>query len=142
MGICSYGFIESAKALYETEPTQEVSYRNIISRSYYGLYHCALAYADTLLTPPLSACAGPSHKKLSDFYKNYLDSKDKEKMIALKKIGINLLALHAERVKSDYKIDEPIYIQDAKSVLDRCEKIYLNIEDLAKKSSLQKTTTN
>lgn len=116
MAVSSGSFVGEARRIFVLSLADEMAHRNVISRAYYGLYHCALSLADTLVVPPISACSGGSHKKVSDFYSGHFGS-GREETVRYRKIGINLLRLHGQRVKADYKLTEDIYIQDAESVL-------------------------
>lgn len=116
MPVNSYSFIEEAERTLSSGSSEEITFRNVVSRSYYGVYHCALMYADTINVPPLSACGGSSHKKISDFYKDFI-SKDRNETLKFRKIGIKLLQLHGQRIKSDYLVSETVYQQDAESAL-------------------------
>ena len=122
MPISSYNFIEEAERSLASGSVEEITYRNVVSRSYYGLYHCALSHADTLLTPPLSACAGGSHKKVSDYYLVGL-AKSREETIKFRKVSIKLLQLHGQRIKADYRLDESVFVHDAESVLQTSKDI-------------------
>lgn len=116
MPVTNYCFIEEADRTMASSTGNEISYRNASSRAYYGLYHCALAYADTLLTPPLSACGGSSHKKVSDFYKVEL-APSREKTVKFRKVSYQLLQLHSQRIRADYRLDAEFHEADAVSVL-------------------------
>lgn len=123
MPVSSYSFIEEARRIIGSGSLTEIACRNVISRAYYGLYHCALQHADTILTPPLSACGGGSHVKVSSFYSGHV-CKTRDETVKYRKIGINLLQLHGQRVRSDYRLDENIDLADAEAVLVRCDSLF------------------
>lgn len=116
MAVSSSCFVGEARRIFALSLADEMAHRNVISRAYYGLYHCALSLADTLVVPPVSACSGGSHKKVSDFYSGHFGS-GREETVKYRKIGINLLRLHGQRIKADYRLSEEVYLQDAESVL-------------------------
>lgn len=116
MPINSNSLIQEAERIVASGSNNEASHRNVVGRAYYGVYHCALGLADSLLTPPLSACGGGSHKKVSDYYKTTM-SGDRDRIIKFRKVGINLLQMHARRVTADYKLNDTVSAEDAESVL-------------------------
>ncbi|UVN43326.1 hypothetical protein [Pseudomonas mosselii] len=116
MAVTPSEFIAEAQRLLDQDVASEITHRTAVGRAYYGAYHCALNYADTLLVPPLSACAGGSHKKVSDYYRVGL-AKTREDTVKFRKIGFNLLQMHAQRVRADYRLDEVVHVQDAESIL-------------------------
>ncbi|MGE6992853.1 hypothetical protein ACQKIK_05495 [Pseudomonas sp. NPDC047961] len=129
MPVSSLGFLQEARWVFDEHCNREDRSRLVMSRAYYGLYHCALEHADALVSPPLSACRGSSHVKVSSFYQDHFAG-GRELTRQYRKIGINLLRLHGQRVKADYKLDEDIYVQDAESVLLSCEKLFSELEEL------------
>ncbi|MFG0496234.1 hypothetical protein ACF8MH_02740 [Pseudomonas sp. YQ_13] len=116
MPINSISFIQEAERIVASGSNDEATHRNVVGRAYYGVYHCALGLADSLLTPPLSACGGGSHKKVSDYYKTTMAG-NRERVVKFRKVGINLLQMHSRRVTADYKLDDTISAEDAESVL-------------------------
>lgn len=120
MAVSSSCFFDEACRLMAVESAGEMIHRNAISRAYYSAYHVALRLADRLSSPPVSAYSGGSHKKVSDFYCDYSKGTLDEN-VKYRKVGINLLQLHSQRVKADYKLDEDVFFQDAESVLKRVE---------------------
>lgn len=98
----------------------EFSLRNGVSRSYYGVYHLALAYADLVSVPPVSDCGGPTHRKLSKFFEGSLNA-DPELRRRLRRLGYCLKQLHDNRVLSDYHLDECISYSLARDHLASCD---------------------
>lgn len=126
MPVNNYCFIEEADRAMASGSTEEITYRNAVSRAYYGLYHCALAHADTLLTPPLSACAGGSHRKVSDYYSIGL-AKTREQTIKFRRVSIKLLQLHGLRVKADYRLSEEVHEADAISTIMTSKSVFQDL---------------
>jgi uncharacterized protein (UPF0332 family) len=129
MAVNNYSFIEEAERALNSGSTEEITYRNAVSRAYYGLYHCALAHADTLLKPPLSACGGGSHKKVSDFYKVQL-AKTREETLKFRSIGYKLLQLHSQRIKSDYHLHLEVFKEDAEAMITITKALHQSLVDL------------
>lgn len=114
MAVTHNEFIQEAIRLLDGGPSSEITHRSAIGRAYYGVYHCALNYADSLLDVPLSACAGGSHKKVSDYYSNKFAKGD---TLKFRKVGIALLQLHGHRVRADYRLEDAIHYDDAQAML-------------------------
>ncbi|WP_417797106.1 hypothetical protein [Stutzerimonas nitrititolerans] len=129
MPVSSQGFLNEARWVFNEHCSGEDRYRLVVSRAYYGLYHCALEHADALVAPPLSACGGGSHAKVSSFYQDHYAG-DRDLTRQYRKIGINLLRLHGQRVKADYKLVESVFIQDSESVLLSCESLFAQLIQL------------
>lgn len=127
MPVNSIDILDGAKALSSTPNNSEFVNRTVVSRAYYGFYHRALVLADVVRLPPLSACVGGTHEKVSGFYRDYISS-DRSETRLFRKVGINLLNLHAQRVKADYKLDEEVCIDDAISVLNSCIKLHQEVD--------------
>ncbi|WP_313339443.1 hypothetical protein [Stutzerimonas nitrititolerans] len=126
MAVNSADFLSSA-GRFSKLSDDEIIHRTVISRAYYGLYHCALTLADSVKVPPISACVGGTHEKVSGFYQDYM-SGDRTETRLFRKIGINLLRLHGQRVKADYKLAEDVACEDAAWVLQSCTTLHQEIE--------------
>jgi hypothetical protein len=111
-------FLESAAKSLE-DYDSEISNRNVMSRAYYGLYHLALSYADSVAVPPVSACKGPTHEKLSTFFEKSI-GKDKALMLKMLSIGYSLKQYHRKRCKADYTLDEAVSRIEAEAQLQNC----------------------
>jgi uncharacterized protein (UPF0332 family) len=107
---------EASRAL---EGGEEISFRAGISRAYYGLYSAAIAYADTLSEVPISACSGSTHKKLVDFLAEQMVG-GRELVLKHRQLSYKLKAMHAQRVKADYHLDDEIQREEAETVLLTC----------------------
>ncbi|WP_116895164.1 hypothetical protein [Pseudomonas syringae] len=112
-------FLESAKQLVEAEGASEISYRNSTSRAYYGFYHIALQYADTVNLPPISDWTGGTHEKLSAFFEGNFNA-DSELRLKLRGIGYALKQNHRARCKADYKLHLEVTEESAKAQLLSC----------------------
>jgi hypothetical protein len=90
-----------------------------MSRAYYGLYHAALAYADSVSVPPVSDMSGPTHEKLRVFYTSNLHP-DTDARLLHRRVGYILKQVHDNRVLADYKVHLEINLVSANSQLERC----------------------
>ncbi|UUJ42380.1 hypothetical protein L1A22_08805 [Pseudomonas extremaustralis] len=109
----------------------EISYRCAISRSYYGVYHAALNFADTVSVPPLSSMGGSSHRKLSSYFEGSFHE-DKDLRLKYRKLGYSLKQLHDMRCRADYELGGPISRADAEIHIERCDLRISEIEGLSK----------
>jgi uncharacterized protein (UPF0332 family) len=122
-------FVEEAAEYLAAGSDSEIKFRCSISRAYYGLYHTGLEYADTISTPPVSDTAGPSHRKLSAFFENNLDS-DMGLRLSHRRLGYSMKQLHEQRISADYKLDHVITREVAESHLVRCNSMIQLVDTL------------
>lgn len=123
-------FTSVSHQLLTAQPCTEAGLRSSMSRAYYGLYHAALQYADTISVPPVSDTIGPVHAKLGAYYQLPTQCEKSVKLM-MRQIGYSLKALHELRCKADYQLDTKIDQLEADTVYQRClEKIDL-VEKLA-----------
>lgn len=124
-------FMSQSREILNNLTDGEINYRCAISRSYYGVYHAALDFADTISVPPLSSMGGSSHRKLSSYFEgNYHESK--ELRLKYRKLGYCLKQLHDMRCRADYELSGPITRADAEIHIERCDLRISEIEDLSK----------
>jgi hypothetical protein len=126
MSVTYREFLDIAKSLIGSGT--EIGDRCAASRAYYGLYHCALEYADTVSMPPISACAGPTHKTLRCFFEDDLNP-DRGVRLKMRSLGVRLKQLHEFRVSADYYVRDQFGEIDAQSTVHRCE---VAVEDVLK----------
>lgn len=124
-------FIKQACEIFSHPAPTEISYRCAISRSYYGIYHSALSFADSISTPPVSDTGGPTHRKLSLYYEDSFHS-DKALRLRFRKLGYCLKQLHDLRCKADYNLNDAITPADASAHIDRCKLRILEIDSLSR----------
>lgn len=89
----------------------EIQRRNAISRSYYGLYHTAYNYMQTLPTAHLNTCNGEkggSHKQLRDCYVAASKEVLANKKFFYQEVAKILRTSHFKRRDADYKLDMKI----------------------------------
>lgn len=124
-------FMSQSRDVLNNLTDGEISYRCAISRSYYGVYHAALDFADTVSVPPLSCVGGSSHRKLSSYFEGSFHE-DKDLRLKYRKLGYCLKQLHDMRCRADYELDGPITRADAEIHIERCELRINEIESLSK----------
>lgn len=91
-------FINSAEKLLILEPSEEMNYRNAISRAYYALFHHG-----SLL------CADINHKIIASSHKAIVETLDAKHP----KTSSQLDKLRKMRIKADYRLNETISRYDA-----------------------------
>lgn len=119
MPVTCSDFISEAASYISCDEPSEIACRNSMSRAYYGLYHAALAYADSVAVPSVSDMSGPTHEKLRVFYSNNLHS-DMAARLLHRRVGYILKQVHDNRVLADYKVRLEINLVSASSQLERC----------------------
>ena len=101
--------------------------RNAISRSYYGMYHAALRVTNKL-TPTHDTdgdkLPGGAHMRLyTAFCSGEAAEVNDVDVDKVRKIGVKLKMLHAQRVNADYKLERKINRITAISALQDAEEI-------------------
>ena len=112
-------FSGEALELLKAPVPSEIKCRNSVSRAYYGLYHSALAYADSVALPPVSATCGRTHDKLRTFYFKDM-SADIDVRLKRRRVGYLLKVLSEMRCKADYELDKTISHMEAEAHYDQC----------------------
>lgn len=112
----------------------EFSLRNSMSRGYYAVYHVAKTYADSISVPPVSDCAGPTHRKLSKYFEESFNS-DVAMRRNLRRLGYCLKQLHKGRCDADYELDDTIHLMSAQAHLRSCEARLSEFESLLSKEA-------
>lgn len=126
-------FFNYAAAAVQKEDC-EFSLRNSMSRGYYSVYHAALMYADSISVPPVSDCAGPTHRKLSKFFEDSLHA-DLAQRRNLRRLGYCLKQLHKGRCDADYVLAATIPLVDAKAHFISCESRLSEFDALLKQEA-------
>jgi ABC-type phosphate transport system auxiliary subunit len=123
MAVTSNDFLQLVKQTLP-QACSEIDYRNIISRSYYGMYHGTL---EMLTTQPVPIKGAGCHKSLSEYLASY-DAKTCEPydIKELRRLKTFLEINKTKRVKADYELDAEIIQNDAVASCDVLEK-YLQI---------------
>ncbi|MFA0056366.1 hypothetical protein [Vibrio echinoideorum] len=103
----------------------EMTYRNTISRAYYGLYHLV----KSKVSEPIPSYSTGSHRQLSLFLqeaRGVVESKKK----TYKKLGYILEQQHLMRCASDYRLNQTITQYQAQSALQSYLKVVEICEQL------------
>ncbi|MBJ6928181.1 hypothetical protein GU271_11290 [Vibrio cholerae] len=110
MPVCSKDFLSLVQSA-TTVANHEIDYRNIISRSYYGMYHGVL---EILTKQPIPIKGVGCHESLKEYLTSYdakrdepFDRKDLQRLKTLLEI------YKAKRTKADYELDEEICKNEA-----------------------------
>lgn len=141
MAVEGIDFLDHASAQLGGASIDEIHLRNSISLAYYSVYHIALALADNVANPPVSERRGPSHKKLSGFFKkpvgirDQLELSDDDKRF-MKLIGGKLKFLHDQRVIADYLINRSLQLSVSKETLKRCRRVIDDLRELESRLEL------
>ena len=115
MPVKYHEFIDSAESMLDAGT--EISFRNAISRAYYGLYHFAKTKADE---KAWFDYVSSSHQGLIDRYKNNGQTQ----------ISYVLADLHKVRCKADYEMDRSFDNVNTEYNVDRCKKLIKKIEEI------------
>lgn len=113
-------YVECARALFD-HTESEAQARAVVSRAYYGAYHAAKTYHDSLPSPGSVTNAGGSHGQLiSQLRHPGVSGKERFRSIA---VGTLLMAAFAQRVNADYKLGETMIWDDATDALSKADQI-------------------
>jgi uncharacterized protein (UPF0332 family) len=112
-------FLESAKVLLNNSDSKEIDFRNLISRSYYALFHLSREIAETL---PLST---DEYEKQGS-HKEIIVKFEKSNDNYLKRLGREINRLKKSRERADYDANEDVTRLEA-------AKHFYDIKDLIKK---------
>ncbi|MDT8895622.1 hypothetical protein RSO41_13270 [Halomonas sp. I1] len=128
MPVTPMQIMEVADAI-TSESSTEATLRTAASRSYYSLYHHALEFADNDSDVPISNLAGPTHRKLSEYFSSSVAHPDWRRK-AMRRAGILLRKCHDSRCYADYSISEPFDEDVLKVMRHDCQKAIGVIEGM------------
>lgn len=103
-------FLESAEILLNNPDSKEIDFRNLISRSYYALFHLSREISKTLPMPVVNNRRQGSHEEVITKFENNAD-------ISIKQLGRSISQLKKSRCKADYDIHQNIMQLEAKQHL-------------------------
>lgn len=130
MSVSFNDFLESAnaKVLLNNPDNKEIDFRNLISRSYYAMFHLSKEVAKTLpLVPTEQYKKSGSHEKI---FIKFEKNSDKN----LQRLAEIMYKIKDNRVKADYHLNLSIKCSIAKSH-------FYAVEGAIKKLQQLKTTT-
>jgi len=123
MSVSFEDFLESAHALLQNKESKEIDFRNLISRSYYALFHLSKETANVLNLPiPIENDEYNelgSHEKIFIKFQKHNDSR-------FRLLGQQMKRYKTSRRTADYDIDECIMRNEAATH-------FFAIKDLIKK---------
>lgn len=102
-------FLISAEKLLKNNESKEIDFRNLISRSYYALFHLSKEIAK-----PLPQVQDKNKKPLGSHEKIFIKF-EKHTDGNLRQLGYKMTQLKKNRCKADYEINKTITLIDAKS---------------------------
>lgn len=132
MSVSFKDFLNSAEKLLDKN-NQEIDFRNLISRSYYALYHLAEEKAKELNLPPQTDLSGEelktTHEKLIIKFEFHNDEK-------LKQIGREISRLKNARGAADYSLKKThIFYNKAEAHLLSVKKLIDELNNLQEVSN-------
>ena len=109
MSVTFEDFLKPARTLLENKSSTEIDFRNLISRSYYAVFHLAKEKSDSLFDKAELSENNNSQKSHENVLTNYSHHPNK----AIKQLGKMLFDLKDNRVKADYKTHETVLRNEA-----------------------------
>lgn len=103
----------------------EVEFRNAVGRAYYGAYHAAAAFHDSLPSPgelPLQRMG--MHLEMAYQLSRPTIPPSDPRFLKSRTLGQDLNWLHGKRLNADYKLDGSVKHSDAKAVVQRAEAVF------------------
>lgn len=133
MSVTGSDFLTFVTDIQSTAST-EIEFRNIMSRSYYSMYHSALEILKE--EPPTYAGQG-SHASLSTYLEsNDVKTLEKHDPRSLKALSYILKQYKAKRCIADYELHETITQANATESLEAAKKFNAKCADLLKKNAV------
>lgn len=132
MSVSFEDFLNSAKTLLDNPSSTEMDFRNLISRSYYSLFHLSKQQMKKLNLPIPNSITSKEFDALGSHQKIFVKFEkhsDKE----IRALGRMLYQRRDWRIKADYELSESITKYQAKQH-------FYAIEGLIEKLVLLKTT--
>jgi len=123
-------FMVEAKGYLVPEFPSEIVCRISVSRAYYGAYHAALGYADSISIPPVSDTGGKTHEKLRLYYQGNLHP-DNALRMKHRKVGYCLKQIHDNRVLADYRLKLTVDKSMAELQLRQCDVVVESVNALS-----------
>lgn len=108
----------------------EAYFRNIISRTYYGVYHHAISILEMKLKWPHSLDKFGVHEKVISRLDNYPESTHSDRSKEIERLKGDMITLKKARTKSDYRIETKVLSADAIYMVKLAERIITNLNKL------------
>ena len=122
-------FLNFAINIHSTAST-EIEFRNVMSRSYYTMYHSALEILDN--APPSYVGQG-SHASLSTYLESNDETYDSRSLIAL---SYMLKQYKAKRCIADYVLSENVTKEQATESLNAAKRFTQKCNELAQQKTV------
>lgn len=126
MSIVFKDFLDSAEVLLKNQESKEIDFRNLISRSYYAMFHLSSEIAKTLPQPKENIPKG-SHEKIFHVFKSHKDE-------TLQRLAEQMYTAKTQRRTADYYINDTVTRHKAaehffaiKGIIQRLEKYQPNL---------------
>ena len=126
MSVSFNDFLNSADLLLKNKESKEIDFRNLISRSYYAMFHLSSEIAQTLQQPKENIPKG-SHEKIFHVFKSHEDK-------TLQRLADMMFTGKEQRVIADYRINKTVTRQEAaehyfaiKGIIQKLEKYQANL---------------
>lgn len=127
MPVTASDYLENCKSTLESS-TDEVHYRNIISRAYYSMYHGTLEILSS--TPPSYSGVGTHSSLITYLQSTTIKSVEKHDHRSLKALSYILEQYKAKRCLADYELSATIQKADAIDSIEAAKRFYNKCKDL------------
>jgi uncharacterized protein (UPF0332 family) len=116
-------FLKSAELLFNNPDSKEIDFRNLISRSYYALFHLSREISKTLPVPTGKPSRQGSHEEVIFKFEKHTNT-------SIKQLGYTLRQRKKVRCKADYDIHEHIMPLEAEQHLLAVKNALKKLEQL------------
>ena len=123
MAAATHDLIASAKKINDNASC-EADWRAACSRSYYAVFGASKTFHETLPSPGslgATPSVGMHGSVISQLSNPTVSSSDIR--LKSKKIGYILKSMYEKRIRSDYKLDQDVSLEDAMNALAECEQL-------------------
>lgn len=122
MTVTAADFIQCATD--SSKLTGEIHFRSAVSRAYYGAYHDSVAWETTLAHfGTNTATTRGTHALLCERLMKPHMALALDDRLKSSRRGILLRTFHGDRVRADYKLDEPVSGEDAAQAIANAAEI-------------------
>lgn len=125
-------FVQSAAQHMAASSLSEADYRSVVSRAYYGAFHCANMFARQTLAIDLDNIKGGKHVVLSSALTSYQCACPETKR-EIHRAGARLRIFHSLRVRADYFLDDTISQNEASSQIRNSFELIDHLQTITQK---------
>jgi uncharacterized protein (UPF0332 family) len=126
MSVSFEDFLKSAEVLLNNKDSEEIDFRNLISRSYYALFHLAKEKSEYIPMPIISE---EKYEKLGS-HEKILIKFSQHKNKAIKQLGNMMFDAKEIRCQADYDIHEHIVRSEAAQHFHTVKDLIKKLEQL------------